>query len=63
MTNMHFFIGPEPVFTKRGSIVIRSVKANKAIFSQFAPLSQEERKQLRVSLHTTVNHPQLDIYD
>ena len=50
-TNANFlddFVGAEPVFTKRGSIIIRSVKANKAVFSQLAPLSHEERKTLRV---------------
>jgi hypothetical protein len=35
-------------FTKKGTIIIQSLKSNKAQFSQAASLSAEERKQLEV---------------
>ncbi|XP_025085922.1 ER membrane protein complex subunit 10-like [Pomacea canaliculata] len=41
-----FDSGPEPVFTRRGTVVIHSLKSNKAQFSQAAPLTHEEREQL-----------------
>ncbi|XP_071100461.1 ER membrane protein complex subunit 10-like [Haliotis cracherodii] len=39
--------GPNPVYTKRGTIVIHSLKGNRARFTQTAPLSPEERAQLQ----------------
>lgn len=39
----------DPVFVKKGTLVIHSLKASKAQFSQTAPLSVQEREQLAVS--------------
>ncbi|XP_052065214.1 ER membrane protein complex subunit 10-like [Mytilus californianus] len=43
-----FDTGCTPVFTKRGTIAVRSVKSNRAHFSPNAPLSIEERNKLQV---------------
>ncbi|KAL4225272.1 ER membrane protein complex subunit 10 [Mactra antiquata] len=44
--------GQDPVFTKRGTVVIRSVQSNKATFSQLTSLSSEDRKLLKESVKT-----------
>ncbi|KAK3101398.1 hypothetical protein FSP39_003225 [Pinctada imbricata] len=38
--------GPNPIFTKRGTIAVRSVKGNKAQFSQTIPFTEEDREKL-----------------
>lgn len=40
--------GPDPVFTRRGTIVVKSVQSKKATFSQVATLSSEDRRLLKV---------------
>lgn len=39
--------GPDPVFTRRGTIVVKSVQSKKATFSQVATLSSEDRLRLK----------------
>ncbi|KAL3841979.1 hypothetical protein ACJMK2_020055 [Sinanodonta woodiana] len=39
--------GPNPEYTKRGSILIKSVKKNKAHFSSIGPVTFEEKRALR----------------
>ncbi|WAR01630.1 EMC10-like protein [Mya arenaria] len=39
--------GLDPVFTKRGTLVIKSVQSKRATFSQSAPLSKDDRQLLR----------------
>lgn len=41
--------GVDPVFTKRGTIVIKSMQTKRATFSQVAPLSAEDRRLLKAS--------------
>lgn len=40
--------GPNPEFTKRGSVTVRSLKGGRAQFSKPVSLSSEERSKLRV---------------
>lgn len=42
--------GPDPLFTKRGTLVIRSVQSKRATFTQAASLSAEDRKLLKVRI-------------
>jgi len=41
--------GLDPVFTKRGTVVIRSLQSKKATFTQAAPLSSDDRALLKVN--------------
>ena len=41
-------LGPNPIFTKRGTITIRSLKSGMAHFNQDAPLDEYQQEQLKV---------------
>lgn len=41
--------GPDSAFTRRGNIIIRSFKMNKAHFSPAGQLSPQEKEVLKVS--------------
>jgi hypothetical protein len=44
-----FVSDSDPVFTKRGTVVIKSMQTKRATFSQVSSLSSEDRKLLRVT--------------
>lgn len=43
-----FLSGLNPSFTKKGTVVLKSVKGNRAFFSQVSPLSTGELDKLKV---------------
>ncbi|XP_064603481.1 ER membrane protein complex subunit 10-like [Liolophura sinensis] len=45
-----FDLGPNPEFTKRGSVTVKSLKGGRAQFSKPVSLSSEERSRLRDSV-------------
>ena len=46
--------GPNPVFTKRGTITIRSLKSGMAHFNQDAPLDEYQQEQLKVNAEQSI---------
>lgn len=41
-------LGPEPVFTKRGVVMVRSLKSGLAEFVEHYPLNPQQKNQLKV---------------